>query len=176
MIRGEFIRLTKQDLHRTQLRLGVSARPCPRGPFLYRGRSTICCSAAPASQSQHFTHTPLSIIKPPTSLFILHTHTHLSLFSNPSFIYHPFLSFGARSVFPVMPRSIHIAQLVTTLGGLIGRDNARLELKWLKQAIQSAKATRVRPFPSLPTMLSRRVRGEPLQYILGMTSPPLLHQ
>ena len=75
-----------------------------------------------------------------------------------------------------MPRSIHIAQLVTTLGGLIGRDSARLELKWLKQAIQSAKVTRARPFPSLSTMLSRRVRGEPLQYILGMTSPPLLHQ
>lgn len=75
-----------------------------------------------------------------------------------------------------MPRSAHIAQLVTTLGGLIGRDNARQELKWLNQAIQSAKVTRMRPFPSLPTMLSRRVRGEPLQYILGMTSPPLIHQ
>ena len=75
-----------------------------------------------------------------------------------------------------MPRSVHIAQLVTTLGGLIGRDDARLEFKWLKQAIQSAKTMGVRPCPSLPTMLSRRVRGEPLQYILGMTSPPLLHQ
>jgi len=71
-----------------------------------------------------------------------------------------------------MPRSVRIAQLVTTLGSLIGRDSARLELNWLIQAIQATKRPRARPFPSLSTMLSRRVRGEPLQYILGMTSHP----
>lgn len=59
-----------------------------------------------------------------------------------------------------MPRSIPISHLVTTLATLIGRDNARHELKWLIQANHSN-------FPSLSTMLSRRIRGEPLQYILG---------
>jgi len=82
-----------------------------------------------------------------------------------------------------MPRSMRVAQLVTTLGDIIGRDSARLELKWLMQAIQSDKGTRTRPFPSLSTMLSRRVHGEPIQYILGtqpfgnldiLTRPPVL--
>lgn len=58
-----------------------------------------------------------------------------------------------------MPRSMQISQLVTTLSGLIGRDSARLELKWLTQASRSAGP--------LSTMLWRRIRGEPLQYILG---------
>ncbi|KAH8993289.1 S-adenosyl-L-methionine-dependent methyltransferase [Lactarius hatsudake] len=58
-----------------------------------------------------------------------------------------------------MPRSMQISQLVTTLSGLIGRESARLELKWLKQAGRSAGP--------LSTMLRRRIRGEPLQYILG---------
>ncbi|KAH9083882.1 S-adenosyl-L-methionine-dependent methyltransferase [Lactarius deliciosus] len=57
-----------------------------------------------------------------------------------------------------MPRSMQISQLVTTLSGLIGRESARLELKWLKQAGRSAGP--------LSTMLQRRIRGEPLQYIL----------
>ncbi|KAH9176757.1 S-adenosyl-L-methionine-dependent methyltransferase [Lactarius sanguifluus] len=58
-----------------------------------------------------------------------------------------------------MPRSMQISQLVTTLSGLIGRESARLELKWLMQAGRSAGP--------LSTMLQRRIRGEPLQYILG---------
>jgi release factor glutamine methyltransferase len=62
-----------------------------------------------------------------------------------------------------MPRSMPISQLVTTLSGLIGRDSARLELKWLTQASRSAENST----QSLSTMLSRRVHGEPLQYILG---------
>ncbi|KAI9511157.1 S-adenosyl-L-methionine-dependent methyltransferase, partial [Russula earlei] len=82
-----------------------------------------------------------------------------------------------------MPRSQHIAQLVATLSRSIGRDNARLELKWLMQAIHFSKSTRTRPFPTLSTMLSRRVGGEPIQYILGtqpfgtldiLTRPPVL--
>jgi len=64
-----------------------------------------------------------------------------------------------------MPRSMRVAQLVATLGNIIGRDSARIELKWLMQAIESDKGTR--RHPSLSTMLSRRVRGEPIQYILG---------
>ena len=62
-----------------------------------------------------------------------------------------------------MPRSMQLSQLVTTLSGLIGRDSARLELKWLKQASRSAKNNT----GPLSTMLRRRIRGEPLQYILG---------
>ncbi|KAI0302643.1 S-adenosyl-L-methionine-dependent methyltransferase [Russula brevipes] len=81
-----------------------------------------------------------------------------------------------------MPRSMRAAQLVTTLAGHIGRDNARLELKWLMEAIHSANDT-PHPLPSLSKWLSRRVRGEPIQYILGtqpfghldvLTRPPVL--
>lgn len=73
-----------------------------------------------------------------------------------------------------MPRSIHIAQLVTALGSRIGSDNARLEVKWLMQAIHSAaEGAKMYPFPSLSSMLSRRIRGEPLQYILGTYDAPL---
>lgn len=63
----------------------------------------------------------------------------------------------------IMPRSMPIRQVVTTLSGLIGRDSARLELKWLTQASRSAENNT----QSLSTMLNRRIRGEPLQYILG---------
>jgi hypothetical protein len=68
----------------------------------------------------------------------------------------------------IMPRSMPFEQLISTLASHIGRDNARQELKWMIQAIHSANRTRSTPFPGLLAMLSRRVRGEPIQYILGM--------
>jgi len=52
--------------------------------------------------------------------------------------------------------------LFTRLVSSLGRETATRELKWMKQAlIESAS-------PTLPAMLQRRLRGEPLQYILGM--------
>ncbi|KAI0305434.1 S-adenosyl-L-methionine-dependent methyltransferase [Multifurca ochricompacta] len=83
-----------------------------------------------------------------------------------------------------MPRFVNIPQLVTKLASQIGTVSARLELKWLMQAIHFAENSRGCRIQSLlATMLSRRVRGEPIQYILGtqpfghlniLTRPPVL--
>ncbi|KIJ19158.1 hypothetical protein PAXINDRAFT_109716 [Paxillus involutus ATCC 200175] len=54
--------------------------------------------------------------------------------------------------------------LFTNLVSSLGRENARLELKWMKQALSPSD-----PPTALQTMLERRLRGEPLQYILGTT-------
>lgn len=54
---------------------------------------------------------------------------------------------------------MQISQLVTALSGILGRDSARQELRWLTQASRDAGP--------LSALLSRRIRGEPLQYILG---------
>ncbi|KAF8270261.1 S-adenosyl-L-methionine-dependent methyltransferase [Lactarius quietus] len=58
---------------------------------------------------------------------------------------------------------MQVSQLVTTLSRLIGRESAHLELKWMTQASCSANNNT----HSLSAMLSRRICGEPLQYILG---------
>ncbi|KAH7929832.1 S-adenosyl-L-methionine-dependent methyltransferase [Leucogyrophana mollusca] len=57
-----------------------------------------------------------------------------------------------------------VRQLFARLALVLGRESAKLELKWMKQAhAASASPT------DLPTMLERRLQGEPLQYILGTT-------
>ncbi|KAI0268781.1 S-adenosyl-L-methionine-dependent methyltransferase [Gloeopeniophorella convolvens] len=75
-----------------------------------------------------------------------------------------------------MPRSLPLAQLLAALSASLGRDSARQELKWFRQALQrsSQNANNNEPenaspraLPPLASMLSRRVHGEPLQYILG---------
>ncbi|KAH7911994.1 S-adenosyl-L-methionine-dependent methyltransferase [Hygrophoropsis aurantiaca] len=57
-----------------------------------------------------------------------------------------------------------VRQLFARLTTLLGSESANLELKWMKQAHVTST------FPTdLSTMLERRLRGEPLQYILGTT-------
>ncbi|KAF4621234.1 hypothetical protein D9613_000427 [Agrocybe pediades] len=69
-------------------------------------------------------------------------------------------------------------RLLLSLSSTLGRTQASRELKWMQQAIDSRAVT-----ASLDDMVSRRVRGEPLQYILGtqpfgplnlLTRPPVL--
>ncbi|KAI0063619.1 S-adenosyl-L-methionine-dependent methyltransferase [Artomyces pyxidatus] len=55
-----------------------------------------------------------------------------------------------------------LARLAARLAAAIGAQPARQELKWMKQA-RAADPT----LPALPAMLTRRVAGEPLAYILG---------
>ncbi|KAL4074261.1 S-adenosyl-L-methionine-dependent methyltransferase [Scleroderma yunnanense] len=50
------------------------------------------------------------------------------------------------------------------LAAVLGRQSARLELRWMKQALKPSD-----PPTALMAMLERRLRGEPLQYILGTT-------
>lgn len=70
-----------------------------------------------------------------------------------------FLSvFESSRPFRYMPRlAFHDA--LNTLTKHLGRESAALELRWLKEAARDAS--------HLHAMISRRVRGEPLQYILG---------
>ncbi|KAH7888508.1 S-adenosyl-L-methionine-dependent methyltransferase [Phlebopus sp. FC_14] len=60
----------------------------------------------------------------------------------------------------------------------LGRESAALELKWMKQVLSASD-----PPTALQAMVERRLRGEPLQYILGtvpfgsldlLTRPPTL--
>ncbi|KAI0790810.1 S-adenosyl-L-methionine-dependent methyltransferase [Abortiporus biennis] len=66
--------------------------------------------------------------------------------------------------------------LLNTLSIVLGNEAAKQELKWMQQAIHPKSVT-------LQDMVARRVRGEPLQYILGtqpfgpltlFTRPPVL--
>ncbi|KAF9231454.1 S-adenosyl-L-methionine-dependent methyltransferase [Melanogaster broomeanus] len=57
-----------------------------------------------------------------------------------------------------------VKHLLTKLAFTLDRDSARLELKWMKQALSPSD-----PPTALLAMLDRRLRGEPLQYILGTT-------
>ncbi|KAF9010531.1 S-adenosyl-L-methionine-dependent methyltransferase [Cyathus striatus] len=68
-------------------------------------------------------------------------------------------------------------RLLPRLAAAIGSHQASLEFAWMKHALSE------RPALSLPDMVDRRVRGEPLQYILGtqpfgplnlLTRPPVL--
>ncbi|THH15133.1 hypothetical protein EW146_g5290 [Bondarzewia mesenterica] len=84
-----------------------------------------------------------------------------------------------------MPR-YNTQHLLRTLEASIGQESAHIELKWMKLALSSAPPHRdpaLPPIPDLPTMVARRARGEPLQYILGTqpfgplhlrTRPPVL--
>ncbi|KAF9222769.1 S-adenosyl-L-methionine-dependent methyltransferase [Gyrodon lividus] len=57
-----------------------------------------------------------------------------------------------------------VKQLFTKLAFSLGRESASLELKWMKQVLSPSD-----PPTALQAMLERRLRGEPLQYILGTT-------
>jgi release factor glutamine methyltransferase len=63
-----------------------------------------------------------------------------------------------------MPRN-HVAKMLTVLAKSIGRESANQELKWMTQALQPVPGSGA--VIRLESMLLRRVRGEPLQYILG---------
>ncbi|KIJ67986.1 hypothetical protein HYDPIDRAFT_173701 [Hydnomerulius pinastri MD-312] len=57
-----------------------------------------------------------------------------------------------------------VKQLFSKLAFSLGRESAKLELKWMKQALSASD-----PLTALQAMLERRLQGEPLQYILGTT-------
>ncbi|CAL1707356.1 unnamed protein product [Somion occarium] len=58
-----------------------------------------------------------------------------------------------------MPR---LTRLLSSLSSALGPESARLELKWMKEAAERSSGSL-----RLPAMVERRLRGEPLQYILG---------
>jgi methylase of polypeptide subunit release factors len=69
--------------------------------------------------------------------------------------------------------------LLATLASAIGQESAQIELRWMKQALSPRLAEKSAPGtllsrPSLAKMVERRVKGEPLQYILGETGPVLI--
>ncbi len=65
-----------------------------------------------------------------------------------------------------MPRLPSLSALFARLAGQLGRRDAANEFRWLRQSLS-------RPIdePLLLEMLAERVRGKPLQYILGAYSP-----
>ena len=58
-------------------------------------------------------------------------------------------------------------QLLSRLSAVVGRESAGLELRWMAQALRDDKHRNI----TLPDMVSRRMSGEPLQYILGQFKP-----
>ncbi|KAI0328618.1 S-adenosyl-L-methionine-dependent methyltransferase [Cubamyces sp. BRFM 1775] len=59
------------------------------------------------------------------------------------------------------------ASLLARLSRAIGRESAQHELRWMRQALQ-APSNRIPPSAqTVEDMVERRIRGEPLQYILG---------
>ena len=58
--------------------------------------------------------------------------------------------------------------LLSVLQAVLGRDHARLELKWMRDSQNSSS-------PGLEEMVRRRVSGEPLQYILGGSRSMMSH-
>lgn len=63
------------------------------------------------------------------------------------------------------PSVWHVSQLSKKLASLLGRESASLELKWMRQSLKPSGPNS----SQLRQMLERRLRGEPLQYILGTT-------
>ncbi|KAH6914384.1 S-adenosyl-L-methionine-dependent methyltransferase [Coprinopsis sp. MPI-PUGE-AT-0042] len=72
------------------------------------------------------------------------------------------------------------SRLLARLAASLGTVQAKNELRWMQQAIQRNERPDI---PGLEEMVSRRSRGEPLQYILGtqpfgplnlLTRPPVL--
>lgn len=72
--------------------------------------------------------------------------------------------------------------LVKSLEKALGHQSARQELKWMRAALMNPPIEELnRParskilrqqwesLPDLETMVQRRIAGEPLQYILGMS-------
>lgn len=68
-------------------------------------------------------------------------------------------------------RSMRFGLGRTALAKAIGNENAILELKWMKQALLKGipRIPATAPKPTLASMIQRRIGGEPLQYILGMS-------
>jgi hypothetical protein len=74
-----------------------------------------------------------------------------------------------------------LGSLKERLGGHMGAESARLELKWMREELRTRKSAAVSATPSsslkwndvewetgeLGKMVDRRMQGEPLQYILG---------
>lgn len=58
-----------------------------------------------------------------------------------------------------------VGQLFTALQRTLGSQAAALELKWMRETLEDS--SQVPSGATLEDMLTRRVRGEPLQYILG---------
>jgi hypothetical protein len=58
-----------------------------------------------------------------------------------------------------MPRHRLQHHLLAALATFIGHQSAERELTWMRQALPLSA--------NIPSMVARRVRGEPLQYILG---------
>ncbi|KAH9935336.1 S-adenosyl-L-methionine-dependent methyltransferase [Fomitopsis serialis] len=74
------------------------------------------------------------------------------------------------------------ARIFALLKRSIGAQGARNELRWMQEALKKSHAT-LSGSADIESMLHRRVRGEPLQYILGtqpfgplnlLTRPPVL--
>ena len=63
------------------------------------------------------------------------------------------------------------AHWLAQLSNVLGRETARLELRWMMQAAASPSASSNEqsavPTPDVAAMVARRLSGEPLQYILG---------
>lgn len=57
-------------------------------------------------------------------------------------------------------------RMLSALTARLGREQAILELKWLKQAAEKSNVP-------LADLVRRRTRDEPLQYILGLFFPTL---
>ncbi len=54
-------------------------------------------------------------------------------------------------------------QALSQLSRALGAEQAKLELTWMLRSLDHSESVT----NSLSTMVARRVRGEPLQYILG---------
>lgn len=64
-------------------------------------------------------------------------------------------------------------QLFDVLASSIGPDSAKLEFLWMRNHAAGVPKSHLKVPPNdLETMVMRRVMGEPLQYILGMTLTP----
>lgn len=58
--------------------------------------------------------------------------------------------------------------LVLKLTRALGDRKAALrELQWMKQALAQSRSPRAPPLGGLPSLVDRRAKGEPLQYVLG---------
>lgn len=56
------------------------------------------------------------------------------------------------------------AYLLSQLSSVLGRESARLEMRWMMQTLRGSTDV---DRSDLSDMVARRTSGEPLQYILG---------
>lgn len=59
------------------------------------------------------------------------------------------------------------SSLLAQLSRAIGHESAQNELRWMQQAFERPPAGIYLAARTVEDMVSRRIRGEPLQYILG---------